>query len=223
MRLIVAAALAAPAALAVGADAARADPGAGTTVVVTITRGGVEVAPVNVLAGTLRFKVSNHGRVARDFAIGGTRTARIAPGRSATLLVALTPGFRTYSSMRSGRRDRITGLLDVLTPCTDPVATTVTVDMTQEPGRITPSQKSIACGAVTFVVTNVGALTDELWVFGSLSAEKGVTPEIAPGQTANLTIQFAAKGIVYYESGIFPPAEPEYGGDAGEQGVLTIT
>ena len=125
--------------------------------------------------------------------------------------------------MRPGRRGRITGLLDVLAPCPDPVATTVTVHMTQEPGGITPSQKSIPCGAVTFVVTNVGALIDDLWVFGALPAEKGVTTEIAPGQTASLTIQFVAKGIVYYQSGDFPPAESEFGGDAGEQGVLTIT
>jgi hypothetical protein len=219
-RLIVAAGVAAL--LVVAAGSAQADSRAGT-VVVTITRGGLEVAPVNVLAGTLLFKIANHAKVARDFAIGGKRTAQIPPGTSATLTVALTAGFQTYSSMRLSHRGRITGLLDALAPCADPAATTVTVHMTQEPGGIALSQNRIPCGTVTFVVTNVGALTDALWVFGTLPREKGVTPEIASGQTASLTIQFVATGIVYYESGDFPPAEPEYGGDSGEQGLFTIT
>ena len=208
--------------LAVGAGAALAHPGA-STVVVTISRSGLEVAPITVLAGPLLLKISNHGKVARDFAIGGKRTAQIPPGKSATLTVALTGGFRTYSSTRAKRRGRISGLLDALIRCATPVATMVTVQMTQEPGGIAPSRNTIPCGTVTFVVTNVGSLTDDLHVFGALPQENGTTPELTPGQTARLTIRFAAKGTVVYESGVFPAAESEYGGGSGDQGVLTIT
>ena len=206
--------------LGTAADPTRADPGPGT-VVVRITSGGLEVAPVNVVAGPLLFKIANKGALARNFAIGGKRTAQISPGQSATLMVTLTKGFQSYSSVRPNRRGRITGLLDALEPCTNPVATTIAVQM-DHPLPITVSQSTIPCGTVTFIVTNIGSQVDDLHVFADLPQEKGATPELSPGQTADLTIEFVAKGSVHYESGDFPPAEPEYGGDPGDQGQLTI-
>ena len=89
-------------------------------------------------------------------------------------------------------------------------------------GGLAQSQSSVPCGAVTFVVTNVGELVDDLHVFADVPGEKGATPELKPGQTARLTITFAAKGRAYLESGDYPPAEPEFGGDVGEEGQLAI-
>jgi len=206
--------------LGIAADPTRADPAPGT-VVVRITSGGLEVAPVNVVAGTLLFKIANTGKVARNFAIGGKRTPQIPSGRSATLTVTLSAGYQSSSSVRANGRGRITGLLYALEPCTNPVATTIAVQM-DHPLAITVSQATIPCGTVTFIVTNVGSQVDDLHVFAVLPQENGVTPELSPGQTADLTVGFVAKGSVHYESGDFPPAEPEYGGDPGDEGQLTI-
>jgi hypothetical protein len=206
--------------LTIGADATRADPSQ-STVVVRLTSATVEAAPVNVLAGPLVFKIANKGKVARDFAIGGKQTPQIAAGRSTTLTVNLTKGFHTYSSIRRDHRGRVRGLLNALEPCTNPVSTTVTVQMHQSPGAITVSQSKVPCGDVTFLITNTGPMVDDLHVFAELPQEKGASPELSPGQTASLSIRFVAKGIAHYESGDFPPVELEYGGD-GEQGQLAI-
>jgi hypothetical protein len=206
--------------LAIGADATQADPSQ-RTVVVRITSAAVEVAPVNVLAGPLVFKIANRGKVARNFAIGGKQTLQIAAGRSTALRVTLTKGFHTYSSVRRDHRGRVKGLLNALEPCTNPVATTVTVQMHQSPGAITVSQSTVPCGDVTFLITNTGSMIDDLHIFAELPQEKGASPELDPGQTARLTIRFAAKGIAHLESGDFPPVELEYGGD-GEQAQLAI-
>jgi hypothetical protein len=206
--------------LAIGADATQADPSQ-STVLVRITSAAVEVAPVNVLAGPLVFRIANRGKVARDFAIGGKQTPQIAAGRSTTLTVNLTKGFHTYSSVRRDHRGRVRGLLNALEPCTNPVETTVTVQMHQSPGSITVSHSAVPCGDVTFLITNTGSMVDDLHVFAELPQEKGASPELNPGQTARLTIRFAAKGIAHLESGDFPPVELEYGGD-GEQAQLAI-
>jgi uncharacterized cupredoxin-like copper-binding protein len=110
----------------------------------------------------------------------------------------------------------------VIEPCVNPVASSVTVALGQDHGGLTQSQSSAPCGTVTFVVTNVGELVDDLHVFADAPAEKGSTPELNPGQSARLTINFTAKGTAFLESGDYPPAEPEFGGDFGEEGRLAI-
>jgi len=207
--------------LGAGAETTHAASGPGA-VVVTITRGGLQVAPVNVLAGTLVFKIANRGKIARDFAIGGKRTPQIAAGKSAKLKVNLAPGFHSYSSVGRNRRGRITGLLNALEPCTQPVATTVSVQMTQSPGAITASESTIQCGTVTFLITNAGSMIDDLRVFADLLQEKGASAEIGPGQTSSLTVRFIAKGTALLESGDYPPGETEEHEDSGEQTQLTI-
>jgi hypothetical protein len=113
-------------------------------------------------------------------------------------------------------------VLDVYEPCTNPVATTVSLQMAQYNGGITVSQTTIPCGTVTFVVTDTGTLTDSLQIFTEVPSIAASTPELPPGRTATLTIHFPQKGIVYYQSGDFPPAEPEYGGDTNEGGHLSL-
>jgi hypothetical protein len=207
--------------LAVGVASTRAAASL-QTVAVTLTTRTVSVAAANVLAGTVKFTIANHGKVARNFAIAGKRTAPIPAGASATLSVTLGTGFHQYSSLRRDRHGRVTGLVDALAPCTNPVATTVTVRMTQSPGSIALAQSTIPCGNVTFVITNAGTLVDKLRVFADYQGETSASPEIAPGQTVTLTIRFLAKGIASYVSDDFPPQEQEDGRAAGEQGQFAI-
>jgi hypothetical protein len=192
-------------------------------VTVSISRTGIVFAPAAVPMGVVVFKVFNRTAAARDFGVGGTRTRAITAGRSATLTVALSGReSRVFSSLAGGGRERLTGVLDVFEPCTTPTRTTVQVQMAQGMGGIAVSQSSVSCGSVTFVITDTGTLSDSLQVFSERPAPwvAGQTPELQPGQTAKLTLRFAAKGLVHLESGDYPLSEPENG--FSEVGKLTL-
>ena len=136
----------------------------------------------------------------------------IGAGRSATLAVTLPRrGLRNVSSVARAHAPLLTGQLDVFDACTSPTATTVLVQLAQDQGALTISRSTIPCGTVTFVVTDTGSLRDSLQAFGQEPEVQGSTPELEPGQTARLTVRFPAKGLVYVQSGDYPPPEPEYG------------
>jgi hypothetical protein len=158
--------------------------------------------PARTPVGPVVFRVVNRGSVARSFAIGSARRSTIAPGSSATLrLVFAHAGSHQYVS--SGRRvPRLTGVLEVFAPCVNPT--------------------TIPCGTVTFVVSNTGTLIDSLQAFADYANARGTTPELEPGQTAAVTIHFTELGNAYVQSGDYPPAEPEFGGDYGEGATLRI-
>jgi hypothetical protein len=193
------------------------------SVTVTLTDSALIVAPSRIPVGGVVFRIVNRGRVARSFSIGGNRTRAIPAGGSARLRVALTtPGTRTTVSVGPRRATRITGVLGVFAPCAHPTSTTVVVQLGQDKGGLTISQTTIPCGAVTFSVTDTGSLIDSLQVFANYAGARGTTPELKPGQTASLTIHFTELGNGYAQSGDFPPAEPEFGGDYGEGVTLRI-
>lgn len=193
------------------------------SVTVKLTDSRLTVTPSRVPIGPVVFKVVNLAHAPRSFSIAGKRTAAIAAGASARLRVAFaTGGTRQYVSAGRRRTTRLTGVLAVFTPCADPTATTVGVQLGQDNGGLTISQTTIPCGAVTFVVTDTGSLIDSLQVFADYAGARGTTPELKPGQTASLTIHFAELGNAYAQSGDFPPAEPEFGGDYGEGVTLRI-
>jgi hypothetical protein len=194
-----------------------------TAVSVTLKNTTIVVAPGLVPTGPVVFKVANRSSRPRDFRILGKRTPQIAAGRSATMAVTLSGGgSRVFSSVGGRQSPRLTGLLDVFEPCTAPAASTVNVQLAQDRGGLTISQAAVPCGTVTFLVTNDGTLTDSLQIFSQAPAVAGSTPELQPGQTAKVTLRFPAKGLVYYQSGDFPPAEPEFGGDYNEGGQLSL-
>jgi hypothetical protein len=196
---------------------------ASTTVTVTIKVSTISVSPAAVPAGVVAFKIVNRAKVARDFEIAGRTTPLIPDGKSANLNVRLhKQGPLTFRSGGRMHLPRLTGELDVYEPCTNPVASVVSMRMAQDNGGITVSQTTIPCGTVTFVVTNAGTVTDSLQIFTQIPSIAASTPELRPGQTATLTIRFVAKGIVYYQSGDFPPAEPEIAGDVFEQGAFVL-
>jgi uncharacterized cupredoxin-like copper-binding protein len=49
-----------------------------------------------VKAGAVVFKVKNTGSIPHDFKIAGKKTAKLGPGKSATLKVTLTKGPHKY-------------------------------------------------------------------------------------------------------------------------------
>jgi hypothetical protein len=190
---------------------------------VTLTDSKLIVAPSRVPVGIVVFRIVNRGHGARRFSVGSTRTRAIAPGGSASLRIAFTtPGTRSTASAGVRRATQLTGVIGVFAPCAHPTATTVLVQLGQDNGGLTISQTTIPCGAVTFVVTDTGSLIDSLQVFADYAGAHGTTPELEPGRTASLTIQFTELGNGYAQSGDFPPAEPEFGGDYGEGVTLRI-
>jgi hypothetical protein len=210
-------------ALAVPVAAAVLRSDAQTVIAVTLTPSTATLVPASAPSGTVVFRILNNDRGTRTFTIAGSTVSSIAPGKTARLSVLLrSTGFVPFTSGGKGRA-LLGGLLNVFQPCTNPASTTVNVQMAQDHGGITVSRSTVPCGTVTFVVTNAGTVPDSLHVFSLTSAVKGTTPELNPGQTASLTLTFPAKGTVNYESGDYPPAEPEYAGDFLEEGVITLS
>jgi hypothetical protein len=93
--------LVAVAAFALGAsgpaNAGLSKQGMSAAVTVTITDRTLRVSPTNPESGSTRFVVVNRGKKNHFFAISGPgvkgkKTGKIAPGKSATLVVTLKPG-----------------------------------------------------------------------------------------------------------------------------------
>jgi hypothetical protein len=191
--------------------------------VATITGSTITVSPSSVTAGALTIKVLNRSTVPRDFRIGSKRTAVIGSGASTLMDVVLVAGVHPFSSTAPGHGSRLTGLLNVVQPCSTPVATTVRVAVAQSAGGLTVSQTSIPCGSVTFIVSNTGSMVDRVDVFEvNQPTAQASTDELSPGQTESLTIEFQARGIAFCQSVDYPPPEPEYG-DFNEIAKLAIT
>jgi len=195
---------------------------AGSTVHVTVTDGTLVVSPGEVPVGKVVFKVSNHSSTARSFAIGRRRVRAIPSGRSARLTVTLGRRGTWVLVSRSRRAGSLSGVLAVFEPCTRPRTTTVGVRMDHDRTGITLSQTAIPCGMVTFVVTNIGTAVDSFQVFAEYPAARGVTGRLDPGETARLAVRFARKGTAYYQSGDYPPGEPEFGGTDADGGTLRV-
>jgi hypothetical protein len=221
---VVAATSAGLVALIVGSPA-WASPGAApspTKILVKLTDSEIDLRPAVIPSGRAVFEVVNRGTRPRDFRIAGARTHAIPAGKSANLPVTFkTAGQNLYRSVgKSGVAQ--TGMLNVYEPCTSPAATTVNIQLTQAQAGITSSRTSASCGTITFVVSNTGNLVDDLQIFSTFPSVRGATPELQPGQSAKLTLDFPAKGIVHYQSGDYPPGEPEFAGDYNEEGELIL-
>jgi hypothetical protein len=195
--------LAVPALAASGARAA-APP---TSVTVTITNSRIVFAPSYVPAGPLVFTVLNQTTAARDFRVGARRTGMIAAGHSARLTATLTgKGERTLSSVATDstsqikrRLRRLTGMLYLFKPCTDPATTTVDASMARS-GGLMLSQTRVPCGTVTFDVTDVDEPGTSLLVSLVVPPISGVTDQLDPGGTATMTLHFAAKAVVHCDA-----------------------
>jgi hypothetical protein len=199
-----------------------------TTLSVTLGNAGITLSRASVPAGTIAFAIRNTAASARRFTVAGRRTAPIAPRQRATLTVTLPRG-GSYALVSSGAGRTTKATLRVfalaiatpttspsptatpstagLSTCAHPVATTVTVTMTD--GGFLFSQTSVPCGAVTFTTTNAGRLEHSL-VLGSAAK-----PGLNAGETATFTVQLAP-GDVHWECGTFGHD------DLGEEGTLVV-
>jgi uncharacterized cupredoxin-like copper-binding protein len=91
--VVVAALAVAIPALASPAHTARAS---ATAVKVTATEFKFALSTKTAKAGSVVFTVTNKGKLAHDFKIGGKKTAMLAPGKSAKLTVTLKAGKFPY-------------------------------------------------------------------------------------------------------------------------------
>jgi len=83
-------------AVAVPALGSRAH-AAATSIKVTATEFKFVLSPASAKAGSVTFTVTNKGKLAHDFKIGGKKTPLISPGKSAKLTVTLKAGKSAYS------------------------------------------------------------------------------------------------------------------------------
>jgi uncharacterized cupredoxin-like copper-binding protein len=95
LRLTLAAVLAAVGIVAAPAFGARTHT-ASTSVSVIATEFHFKLSKTSVPHGTVVFTVTNKGKLAHDFKIGGKKTALISPGKSAKLTVTLKTGKAPY-------------------------------------------------------------------------------------------------------------------------------
>src|SRR5712691_11444909 len=112
---------------------------AAATVIVKLSNAQSTIKPSRVPVGPVVFTIVNNGRAARSFAIGGARTSTIAPGSSVTLRATFSQrGPHQYISI--GRHlPRLSGVLTVFVPCTQPQVSTVDVRMDHGGSGITLS------------------------------------------------------------------------------------
>jgi hypothetical protein len=188
-------------------------------IVVVVTDSAVSLSREAALAGRVVFRVVNRGRRPHDFRIAG-RVAQLRPGTSATLTIVL-PRVGTYI-WRSGSHRGAFGVektraVTLVNPpnCPSPKPTIVTVAIADNQFHL--SQTTVACGIVTFVVTNEGndAGEDEPDSF-NLSVTGGNGPTLTRGQTGKLVLSLPP-GRYSYTSGNY---ENNY---AGQYGTLVVT
>jgi plastocyanin len=131
------------------------------------SEGAFELSTSAVPLGSVVFKIVNRGRRAHEFAIAGKRTAPIAPGKSASMAIVFTKpatyhgsfgALSVYTPVAAPASASGTGSAQAVVrqPCASPTATTVKVSIFDF--GFTLSQSTVPCGAVTFQITNTGAI-----------------------------------------------------------------
>ena len=68
----------------------------GTSIKVTATEFKFALSSKSAKAGSVTFTITNKGKLAHDFSIGGKKSALIAPGKSGKLTVTLKAGKQAY-------------------------------------------------------------------------------------------------------------------------------
>jgi len=176
-----------------------------TSVTATITNSRILFTPSYVPTGALVITVVNRTKDRRDFGVGARRTGPIAAGRSALLTVTVSgSGDREFSSVVAagsrhitGRSRRLTAALHLFEPCNDASATTVDVQIDESAGGLTLSPTTIPCGTVTFDITDVDTPNARLVVSAEMPPQSGLAPQLNPGETATLTVDFPASTLAH--------------------------
>jgi hypothetical protein len=190
---------------------------------VTATSERLVVSPAAIPLGQTVFVLENRSRRQQTFSVGRLRRS-VPAGHEVRVRTRLgSRGPLTIVSRSGGRPTRRTAVLIVYAPCTRPHETTVQVRLDHDRSGITLSRTSIPCGSVVFVVTNAGTMVDSFQVsFDGYPRAAASTPELQPGQRARVAVVFHATGTAYYQSGVYPPGEPEFGGTDEDGGRVTV-
>jgi plastocyanin len=184
----------------------------------------------SVMIGNVTFKVVNRGKLKHSFTIVGSKTPVLAPGRSATITVAIVDaGTYPFSSTVKGQ-SAMRGTLTVTAPepkasgaatiplqqgageptvkpadapCASPAATSVKVQMVDF-GFIL-SQTTIPCGTVTFNIQNTGQAAHTFDVqFTTASGIKGFfgAKTLLGGETDTEVVTYTRTGTFQYQCDI---------------------
>lgn len=203
-------------------------------VTVTMTDFKFKLSKTKVNTGTVIFTVVNRGKITHDFKINGKKTARLAPGKKATLKVVFKKK-GTYAYLctipghaAAGMKGRL-GVGVKATPapttttsgggggggttasCTSPQASSVSVDEFEY--GFTLSSTTVPCGPITFKQSNSGSVTHNFDIQGVNGA---VGTLIDPGQATSFTVTLAP-GKYTYVCDVSGHVE------AGMIGTLTVT
>jgi uncharacterized cupredoxin-like copper-binding protein len=130
---VVAAGLLSPSRGAASPNIAAATAPAPTKVTVTMTDFKFKLSKASVKTGTVIFTVVNKGKVAHDFKIGGKKTPKLAPGKSAKLTVKFTKKgkFAYICTVPGHAAAGMKGKLPVGTKVVPPTTTTTTTATTE--------------------------------------------------------------------------------------------
>jgi hypothetical protein len=177
-----------------------------TTVVVTVTDARLELSHKSVPAGLVVFDVRNRGKHRHRFEIAGNETPELAPGRTTTLKIVFVRGgaYRFAADGLSSGVLRVTPEAAALPPvptstvttattsaqpCANPTTSTVSVTMTDKPipTGYSFSPTTIACGTVTFVLTNAGRLGHGLELMDPHGQILQASSTVGPSQTVSIT------------------------------------
>jgi len=183
-----------------------------------------------VPTGNVTFRVVNRGKVKHSFTILGAKTPVLAPGKSATLTIAIVDGgiYPYYSTVKG--QSSMKGTLTVTAPtpkatgaatiplqqgagtptvtpadapCANPVSTTVTVQIVDF-GFIL-SQTTIPCGTVTYNIQNTGQAAHTFDVQATtpsgIKAFQGARTLLG-GETDTEVIQYTRSGTFLYQCDI---------------------
>jgi plastocyanin len=180
---------------------------AATPVTVRITDSGAVLSRTSVSVGTVVFVVSNRGRLAHTFGIGGSHTRRLGPGATASLTVTFrAPGRYAYIASKGGVLRVITAPAawkpvipagaHAQQSCGTPTTTTVRVTMTDTTGSAgyTFAPAAVSCGSVTFVLANGGQSPHGLELMDPAGNVFATSTPVPPSSTASLTADFKYRG-----------------------------
>jgi uncharacterized cupredoxin-like copper-binding protein len=207
------------AALLLTAQPAAADRSAAAATTVRVTAGKPSefrftFSRKSVPVGTVRFVVTNRGKLAHDFEIAGKKTKLLEPGRSQTLVVKLTKahGYGYLCTVRGHAAAGMRGTLRAVAAAT-PAAKTTDMVAAGKPSefRFTLSKKTVRHGTVTFRVTNRGTLPHDFRIAGKK------TKLLSPGGSQTLVVTFTKAGSYPYLCTVTGHAA------AGMKGTLKVT
>lgn len=201
-------------------QAAAHSSGAAAGAVVRVTAGKPSefrftLSKHSVPVGTVRFVVTNKGKLAHDFEIAGKKTRLLAPGRSQTIAVKFRTArrYRYMCTVAGHVAAGMKGTLQVKLSMQTAAKASTDVVIAGKPSEFhfTLAKKTVPHGTVTFTITNRGTLPHDFKIAGKK------TKLLDPGDTQKLRVTFSKAGSYAYLCTVTGHSA------AGMKGVLKVT